>query len=182
MTNRVMQQKALKRVKQGRLNKRYRSEYVHINIPRTPEFFGNPAGGIPSLYLKGTTSAEEAERKAHRAYIAAMFPSLFGLETNEPRKLALRYARFLSMLGEVEPRRHVVLHKSSVSKLMMFFNIKHDEVFFVEIQLSIKLVKRSITYGSRDHALAAKKKRKIQWQKPWFYDNEIDELHKLTNS
>lgn len=171
MANRTMQQKEVKLRKQKRLSKKYRTDYVHINIPRKPDFHGNPS---PTMYMRGTTSMEEASKRLQDAQLEAMFPSLFGHATNSPRKEALARSRLLKELEGVPLERHVVLKRTIHRKIMLCFEDTRTKFYIVEVNRVAGFLQRSVNYGSRDRALSAYKNKNVLWKRPWFYEKELE--------
>ena len=89
---------------------------------------------------------------------------------NDPRQLVLD--RISEMLIESDPHRHVVLIGGKLKRLLMFYSPRvyrdkeqppMEEVFFIENDLRCGIIRRSVNYPSRDRAMLAFNKRRINW-------------------
>jgi hypothetical protein len=172
MGNRVTQVKVvkLKRWKRG-LPKKYSAEYISVSTQGvakhiTKEANDRAKSGEPSVFMRGTTSYQEAELRARNAYIQAMWPEHCVVpisgemgKANEPRRLVKKLAD--KIFHDLPPEKNIVLSKSAFHVERMHWNDRLYYVVFTDYLHGT--VSKSIPFGSRKQLMLARARGIRRW-------------------
>lgn len=90
--------------------------------------------------------------------------SLFGLDTNkggQPRVEALELRA--KIIQQVDPKRHFKVLETEKLRILLYYQNPKDGFFFVQYEKMSGVVRKSLTYGSKDRAMRILRADKVKW-------------------